>query len=361
MVFMIKKKRIHKFLFRWLVVTVVFLLVKVTMEHEEETMHSFLSTQVIYYYCTAFFLFMVTWEYNDWLILKQLKNGGLDLRNSLQILFKTMAFLLPLSLLVYYLALYPFKDVIGHPTDEPLVCLLRDVLRATLLGLAVILFNLLYFSMKQRDQMAKQMEDLEKEMLVSKYSSLKNQISPHFLFNSLNTLTSLMYENRDLASDFLSRLASSYRYILDNTEEDLVSLKKELHFLDSYVFMMNIRHEGALKIKMDIKVDTEEFLVPTLSLQMLVENALKHNFFSKEKPLEVHIFSVGKIGLVVENTLRKRENEEKSTELGLKNIKKRYGFYTNQEVTIEAEELHFKVTMPLLHRNIKKTPVLSVS
>ncbi|MFK7812641.1 MAG: sensor histidine kinase [Maribacter sp.] len=358
---MIRKKTIRKFLFRWLVVTVVFLLVKVTMEHQDDAMHSFLSAPVIYYYFTAFFLFMVTWEYNDWLIIKQLKNGGLDLKNSLQILFKTMAFLIPLSVLVYYLALYPFKDLVGHPTDEPFVCLVRDVLRAILLGLAVILFNLLYFSMKQRDQMAKQMEDLKKEMLVSKYSSLKNQISPHFLFNSLNTLTSLMYENRDLASDFLSRLASSYRYILDNTEEDLVSLKKELHFLDSYIFMMNVRHEGALLIKTEIKVDTEAFLVPTLSLQMLVENALKHNYFSKEKPLEIHIFSVGKIGLVVENTLRKRMKTEESTELGLKNIKKRYSFYTNQEVAIEIEEEHFKVTMPLLHRNIQKTQILSVS
>jgi len=358
---MFKKKTLRKFFFRWLVVTIVFLLVKVTMEHEEDAMHPLLSAPAIYYYCTAFFLFMVTWEYNDWLIIKQLKNGGLDLKNSLQILFKTMAFLIPISVLVYYLALFPFKDAIGHFTDEPLICLLRDVLRATLLGLAVILFNLLYFSMKQRDEMKKQMEDLKREMLVSKYSSLKNQISPHFLFNSLNTLTSLMYEDRDMASDFLSRLASSYRYILDNTEEDLVSLKKELNFLDSYIFMMNIRHEGALKIQSEIKVGAEEFLVPTLSLQMLVENALKHNYFSKEKPLHIRISSVGRIGLVVENTLRQRVNEENSTQLGLKNIQKRYSYYTNQEVSIEKEDELFRVTMPLLQKNAKKVTVLAVS
>lgn len=324
-------------------------------------MHSFLSTQVIYYYSTAFFLFMVTWEYNDWLIAKQRRNGGLDLKNSLRILFKTLAFLVPLSTLIYYLALYPLKDIVGHPTDEPFVCLIRDILRATLLGLAVALFNLLYFSMRQRDEMARQMDDLKKEMLVSKYSSLKNQISPHFLFNSLNTLTSLMYENRDLASDFLSRLASSYRYILENTEEDLVSLKKELNFLDSYIFMMNIRHEGALKIKTDIKINTVDFLVPTLSLQMLVENALKHNFFSKEKPLEIHIYSVGKIALIVENTLRPRTRTEESTKLGIKNIRKRYSFYTSQEVTIENENEQFRVTMPLLKTDVRKVSVLSVS
>lgn len=358
---MFKKKTVQKFLFRWLVVNVVFFLVKVTMEGENQVLHSMFSSTTIYYYCTTFFLFMVTWEFNDWLIKKQLKNGGLDLKNSFQILAKSMAVLVPFSALFYYLALYPLQDYIGHQTDEQFVCFIRDMLRAALLGLAVISFNLFYHAMGQRDEMKKQLEDLKKEMLVSKYASLKNQISPHFLFNSLNTLTSLMYEDRDMASDFLSRLASSYRYILENTEEDLVSLSKELNFLDSYVFMMNIRHEGALKIHTDIKVDTEEFLVPTLSLQMLVENALKHNYYSKEKPLNVHIYSVGKIGIVVENTLRKRTNEEESTRLGHKNIQKRYSFYTNQQVSIEEEAELFKVTMPLLHNDIKKVNVLAVS
>lgn len=358
---MFKKKKVQKFLFRWLVVNVVFFLVKATMESEYQELHSIFSPTTIYYYCTTFFLFMMTWEYNDWLIKKQLKKGGLDLRNSFQILAKSMALLLPFSALFYYLALYPLQDSIGHKTDEQFLCFIRDMLRATMLGLAVIAFNLFYHAMRQRDEMKKQLEDLQKEMLVSKYTSLKNQISPHFLFNSLNTLTSLMYEDRDLASDFLSRLASSYRYILENTEEDLVSLSQELNFLDSYVFMMNIRHEGALKIQTDFRVDTEEFLVPTLSLQMLVENALKHNYYSKEKPLNIRISSVGKIGIVVENTLRKRINEEVSTKLGHKNIQKRYSFYTNQEMTIETGADIFKVTMPLLHKDIKKVKVLAVS
>lgn len=358
---MFKKKKLYKFLFRWLVINVVFFLVKATMEHKYQEFHGFFTAPNLYYYCTTFFLFMVTWEYNDWLIGKQFKNGGLDLKNSFQILAKSMAVLFPFSVLFYYLALYPFQDEIGHQTNEQLVCFIRDVSRAMLLGFAVISFNLLYHSMGQRDEMKKKLDDLQKEMLASKYTSLKNQISPHFLFNSLNTLTSLMYEDRDLASDFLSRLASSYRYILENTEEDLVSLSKELNFLDSYIFMMNIRHAGALKIQMDIKIEAQNFLVPTLSLQMLIENALKHNYFSKEKPLNIRILSVGKIGVIVENTLRKRLNKEESTKLGHKNIKKRYSFYTNQEVTIETNVDFFKVTIPLLHKDIKKVNVLSVS
>lgn len=358
---MFKKKSVQKFLFRWLVVNVVFILVKVTMEHDDEVMHGIFSPQTIYYYCTAFFLFMVTWEFNDWLINRQLKNGGLDLKNSLQILAKSMALLLPFSILVYYMALFPFYDYIGHPAEDLFICLVRDVLRATLLGLAVISFNLLYYSMRQRDEMKKQMEDLQRENLISKYSSLKNQISPHFLFNSLNTLTSLMYSDRDLASDFVSRLASSYRYILDNREEDLVSLAKELNFLDAFVFMMEVRHKDAVIIEMDIKVIPEKFMLPTLSLQMLVENAIKHNYYSKEKPLQVQISSLGDNSLSVRNNLHKRKLREETTNLGLKNIKKRYSYYSKNSVRVIEGTDFFEVIIPLLQAENKEMNLLSVS
>lgn len=358
---MFKKKAAIKFLFRWLVVNVVFILVKLTMEHDDEAMHSFFSPKIIYYYCTAFFLFMVTWEFNDWLIKKQLRNGGLDLSNSLEILAKSMAFLLPFSVLVYYLALYPFKDYIGHLTDEPFMCFVRDVLRAALLGLAVISFNLLYHAMQQRDEMKKQLEDLQRENLASKYSSLKNQISPHFLFNSLNILTSLMYSDRDLASDFVSRLASSYRYILDNREEDLVGLEKELSFLDAFVFMMDVRHKEAVIINIKINAEPKKYVIPTLSLQMLVENALKHNYYSNEKPLRIDISCIENDALVVRNTLRKRKLDEETTELGLKNIKKRYSYYTSKDVLIREEEEFYEVILPLLKTGQKEINLLSVS
>lgn len=331
------------------------------MEHKDEAMNDIFSPQVIYYYTTAFFLFMVTWEFNDWLIRKQLSNGGLDLKNSLQILGKSMAVLLPFSVLFYYLALYPLKDLIGHVTDEPFTCFLRDVLRATLLGLAVISFNLYYYSMRQRDEMKKQLEDLQRENLASKYSSLKNQISPHFLFNSLNTLTSLMYADRDLASDFVSRLASSYRYILENREEDLVSLEKELSFLDAFVFMMNVRHKDAVIININIKAEPKKYVIPTLSLQMLVENALKHNYYSKERPLYIDISCIENNALVVKNTLRKRRLDEETTKLGLKNIKKRYSYYTSKDVLVREEKDSYEVILPLLKVGQKELNLLAVS
>ncbi|MGB5821770.1 MAG: histidine kinase [Saonia sp.] len=358
---MFKKATLKKFGFRLLVVNVIFFLVKLTINHGDVE-ESFWDSAGIFYYCTAFFLIMFTWEINDWLIGKQLKSGeGLNISGSAKIIGWSLVFIIPVSALVYYLGIYEFNHLCKIDADDPDLRFRIDVLRAILLGSSIVLFNLFYHSVKQRKDLEQEMNQLQKEVMTSKYKSLKSQISPHFLFNSLNTLTSLMYEDRDLASDFVSRLASSYRYILDNREEDLVSLEKELSFLDSFIFMMNVRHQGSLRINTDIGVDAEQFLIPTLSLQMLVENALKHNYYSRERPMDIRIFTVGKIGIVVQNTLQKREQQEESTKLGIKNIKKRYSFYTNQEVSVEAEKGYFKVTMPLLRNHPKDVNVLSVS
>ncbi|MDY8134026.1 sensor histidine kinase [Aquimarina sp. 2201CG5-10] len=359
---MISKTYIKKFLFRFLIINIVYFIIKLTINPNDYP--SNFDEINIFYYTSAFFLFMFTWESNDWLIKKEIKTNpskGLDLNNGLKILGMNMLIYLPISAILYYLAIFEFNHICKIDVSDPWLRFRIDFFRAAILGFAVIIFNLFYYSLKQKKELENTMNKLKKEVITSKYKSLKSQISPHFLFNSLNTLTSLMYEDRDLASDFVSRLASCYRYILDNREEDLVSLHKELNFLDSFIFMMNIRHEGALTITTHISTDTEAFVIPTLSLQMLVENALKHNYFSKEKPLDISIYSIDKTSIVVQNNLHVRPQQEESTKLGLKNIKKRYSFYTNQKVLIETENGYFKITLPLLPKNIKEMTIVKVS
>lgn len=359
---MFKKTRLSKFLFRLLVINTVFFLVKITMEHDDDVVQGFFSPTSIFYYVTAFVLFMLTWEVNDWLLKKQRTKGGLYFKSSMVIMGKTMALVAPVTAFVYYLGLFPFRESWGVICDDPpLIEFTIDFFRAILLALTVVFFNMFHFAMNQREEMSKQMEDLKREMTASKYASLKSQISPHFLFNSLNTLTSLMYEDRDLASDFVTRLASSYRYILDNREQDLVSLEKELGFLDAFVFMMNVRHKDAVRIKTNIELQPEQYLIPTLSLQMLVENALKHNYYSIEKPLEIVISTIGTDALSVRNNLRKRKLKESTTQLGLKNIKKRYAYYTNKQVLVREEENLFEVIIPLLTKDIKDMNLIAIS
>ncbi len=131
--------------------------------------------------------------------------------------------------------------------------------------------------------------------------------------------------------------------------------------MDSFIFMMKVRHKEAIQIEIDIKVPPEDFLIPTLSLQMLVENALKHNLYSKEKPLNISISSIQSDALVIRNNLQKRELKEATTQLGIRNIKKRYAFYTNKQVLVREETDYFEVILPLLDEHITKMNVKAIS
>ena len=352
------KPYFKKIAIRFVIINIVFLTIKLFVEKDPN--ESYLNNTTLFYYISTFVLFMTTWEINDWLVKKSKKITQKNELISNSIIFSiTVLFVLTLAALIYYLGIFEFKSLCQIETDKPWTVFKLDMFRA--LGLASVfsLFNQFYWVYKDKRNLEVSLLELKQEMMSSKYSSLKSQISPHFLFNSFNTLTSLMYEDRDLASDFVARLAKCYRYILDNREEDLVGLDKELQFLDSFIFMMKVRHDGAIIIQTQINIKTSTMLIPTLALQMLVENALKHNYYSKEQPITIMI-EVKDGRLIVQNNIRKRIDSEASTKLGLANIKKRYAFYTNKDVIIDDVNGTFKVSMPLLGRdeiNIKDLTV----
>lgn len=333
---------------RLLVINVVYFLVKLTIDREKT--NDFFDSGEIFYYITTFILFTLTWEVNDWLIQRQRSSNlaqNLNVLGSVKILALTLLMLAPVCALVYYAGIFQLETICKINPDDPWLRFRIDFLRALLLVASFSVFNQFYHISKEKQEIESSMVKLQQEMITSQYTSLKSQISPHFLFNSLNTLTSLMYEDRDLASDFVSRLASCYRYILDNRKEDLVSLEKELQFLDSFIFMMKVRHNSAIEIKTFIDKEYHKRRIPNLSLQMLVENALKHNYYSKETPIVIDIYVENEC-VIVSNTMRKRVDSQNSTQLGLANIKKRYAFYTEEALSIEHNDDVFKVTMPLL-------------
>ncbi|NER17005.1 sensor histidine kinase [Spongiivirga citrea] len=357
------KQKLKKYSLRLLVVAIIFSLIKLTIDESSVTDDEEHIATASFYFATAVFLFFYTWETNDWMVKRYTRlhpNSALDLSSSLRILFINIALFLPVSATIYYSGIFVFDDLCRLNPDDPWLRFRIDFLRSIVLCLGLMAFNLFYYSLKQSKEVENKLHEVAKEATLSKYKSLKDQISPHFLFNSLNTLTSLMYEDRDLASDFVSRLASCYRYILDNREQDLVSLEKELNFLDSFIFMMDVRHKDAVVISTNIMVNPKDFVLPTLSLQMLVENALKHNYFSKEKPLQIRI-EAKDFEISIKNNLHKRPAEEPSTQLGLKNIQKRYSFYTDKKVGCVVAEGFFRVTIPLLSKNVKPLSLLAVS
>jgi LytS/YehU family sensor histidine kinase len=192
--------------------------------------------------------------------------------------------------------------------------------------------------------------ELEKHKLEStqaQLQNLKNQINPHFLFNNLSVLSSLVYINQDKAVDFINQLAKVYRYILDNNSSELITLKDELNFIESYTFLLSIRFSTNIHFEIETSKETLVKKIPPLSLQILIENAIKHNEISDHQPLTIKIQSSNTY-LTISNNLQLRRNKEVSSQVGLKNIEERYSFFTNEKILIEQNAEFFKVTLPLL-------------
>lgn len=215
----------------------------------------------------------------------------------------------------------------------------------------VIVFIILVFVAKiLRYQVFRENDKLEKEILKqqsaqSELAALKSQINPHFLFNSLNSLSSLVRENKE-AKTFVSKLSFLYRYILQSGEKDLVSLKEELKFLDSYTHLIKTRYRDNFSINIDIPNQFLERELPVLTLQLLVENTVKHNEISVNKPLTVNIF-IEKEYLIVENIINPKLTTIDSSGQGLSNIDKRCFLLKNKHILIETVNNKFVVKIPL--------------
>lgn len=189
-------------------------------------------------------------------------------------------------------------------------------------------------------------ERYQKESMTATYENLKNQVNPHFLFNSLNALTSLVYEDQDKAAKFIKQLSEVYRYVLDSRNKEVVTIEEELKFLDSYVFLQQIRFGDKLRIKNSL--DDIVGNLPPLALQMLLENAIKHNIVSEEFPLSIELYQEDRL-LVVKNNLQvKNVVSENAIGVGLENIKKRYEFLTDSPVEVIKDEDYFVVKLPIL-------------
>ena len=218
--------------------------------------------------------------------------------------------------------------------------------------MGILLFNgqIYLFNHWKKDRLLS--EQLQKENFQAKYEILKNQIDPHFFFNNLSVLTSLVYKNQDLAAEYINQLSKIYRYILEKRDEILVPLKDELTFLDSYFFLIKIRHENHIVFNVDLNAQTiNNGFIPPNTLQMLIENAIKHNQFSDNNPLKISI-SENDGFLVIKNTLQTRKLFEETSKLGLENIRNRYALLGGGKIMIDKETGSFTVSLPKLGKEI---------
>jgi sensor histidine kinase YesM len=212
---------------------------------------------------------------------------------------------------------------------------------------AVVIYETTFFFSKWK-QSVRETEELKKSNLQSQLDSLKNQVSPHFLFNSLNTLSSLIEEDQTQAVQFVNELSRVYRYLLQSNDKELTTLRDEISFLNAYFFLLKTRFGEA--IQMEIAIDDEymSYLIPPLTLQILVENAVKHNIVSLSRPLLIEIKYDGYDQLSVLNNIQKKTVHVASNGMGLSNISAKFKLLNQPDIIINTDDNKFRITLPLL-------------
>lgn len=209
-----------------------------------------------------------------------------------------------------------------------------------------LVFHTIYFYKALTEKKVQEQQIVAKTE-TAKYESLKSQIDPHFLFNSLNVLTSLISENPQQAEKFTTKLSKVYRYVLEQKNKDLIELDEELQFAKTYMELLKMRFENAVSFEIPEKASNPTYKIIPLSLQLLLENTIKHNVVSEENPLKVTITEKNGY-LVVQNNYNPKTILEKGTKVGLNNIVERYGLITLRNVLIDKTPSNFTVKLPLL-------------
>lgn len=221
-------------------------------------------------------------------------------------------------------------------------------------GLANLLFHLLHAIMYYFNEYKTkwiETEELKRITAQAELQLVKSQVNPHFLFNNLNVLSTLVLQNNMEANKFIEAFSAVYRYILSTHDKELVEIKTELNYIKPYIFLLEKRFSDGLSIKINIPEKYESSYIIPASLQMLIENAIKHNIVSPAKPLLIDVHVNANNSIVVRNNLQCRQGIERSGQVGLSNIKKRYMLVSNREVLVEQNDASFVVALPLLTLN----------
>jgi hypothetical protein len=208
----------------------------------------------------------------------------------------------------------------------------------------VLIIRLIY----QKQLMNLENETLRREALMSQFESLKNQLSPHFLFNSLTALKTLIREAPDTAQNYVNNMSKALRYTLQSNEKRLVTLSEEMAFMDSYIYLIKLRFDTNLSVNTNIKEEYFLYKMPPLTIQTLVENAIKHNEISKERPLNINIAATEGERLAVWNIIQEKKTEEEGSGIGLTNLVKQYHLLVGKEISISNQNNQFRVEVPLI-------------
>lgn len=239
----------------------------------------------------------------------------------------------------------------NYSFKQTIIPLKLNLIYAWLANLLFHLLNAIKFYFTEYKTKWMEAEELKRISAQAELQLVKSQINPHFLFNNLNVLSALIMKNNEEANKFIEEFSKVYRYILNNHDKELVDIKTELEFIKPYIFLLQKRFDVGLDITIEVPEAYEKFYVIPASLQMLIENAIKHNVVSKAKPLHIDVHINGNNTIVVSNNLQLRQSVDNSTKIGLANIIKRYQLVSGKNVTVKNGSTDFTVALPLLTLN----------
>ena len=273
--------------------------------------------------------------------------------SSKRIVTKSLVYLFVMSpsiLLIFFL--YDRLHILDYSIN------IADIKWGLILGVSVNLvfiglWEAIYIINKYKESLAEK-EMIEKMGTEQEFENLKNQVNPHFLFNCFNTLSSLIEIDRNQAEVFLDELSKVYRYLLRNNEDGISTVENEVKFINSYYQLLKTRYGDGLNMNVEIDKRYYPYLLPSLSLQLLVENAVKHNIVSKQQPLMVEIFTAAGNKMVVNNNLQKKQQKEKSTNIGINNIRSKYALMKQKGFQVVEGEKNFMVVLPLIWNDTKR-------
>lgn len=288
-------------------------------------------------------LTMKSYEFSEWQIEKYIP----WLKRPVQRFFISILVEAIIGFVVLVFINYLFFMLIGGQTIDEFLNTTYNAIKylvASTIG-SIIIINLISFFKNWR-QAALNEEILKREILATRYEAIKNQINPHFLFNNLTALTSLVRTAPDNAVLFIQELANTFRYVLENRDCEVIELSKECNLIESLTHIYHLRHNSSLSINLNIINYNNKYIMP-MALQMLVENAVKHNIISASKPLTIDIFEEDSY-IVVRNNYQPKTSKVISTGVGLKNIQLQYQYHSAKEIIIENTEQFFTVRLPIL-------------
>ncbi|MCP4460399.1 MAG: hypothetical protein GY816_20610 [Cytophagales bacterium] len=261
---------------------------------------------------------------------------------------KATLIVLPFVFLFSYIFVYYIKVNCNCPIDaDQLSSLWMMSAQGFVIALLIISYEIIRLYIRNAVQSARETNLIQKELIAARFEGLKNQVNPHFLFNSFSVLTRLVETDSAKAVKFIAKLSDMYRYILENDENHVVTIKQELAFLEDYIFLLEMRHQEGLIIQKNLSLKNWEAKVPPMSLQILVENAVKHNAFSAEEPLRIVITNEGERFIVVANPKRPKSELVNSTGIGLKNLSKRLTLSLKRGLEIVDDTGEFRVKLPI--------------